>query len=211
MYRRYMVRESSRYSAVRAYPDLDNLFVGNGKSKSGLTDDQRRITYSHWIGSGANLILGSDMTKLDDLGLYMLQSDQFNWIADNFANTWPMIPTVGNDNLDQGSRFQTWVGGPDDSGNALFVIVDYGDDTDLDFEYTSDDGSGDWSFGSDVLVDNGLDASCYSAQNLWNPSNNGDLEAFSSFSVKLSNEKVLMLLLSPNTEATDCGHAIAKW
>ena len=90
MHRQYMITQMSRTDTSTIFPDPDNLLVGNSESSSGLTDDQRRTMYSHWIEAGANLILGSDMTDLDNLGKSMLQDEQLNWIADQFTSKHPI-------------------------------------------------------------------------------------------------------------------------
>lgn len=55
-------------------PDLDNLYAGNAESITGVSDTQRRTVMTHWIAAGANLIVGSDLARLDRLGLELLTS-----------------------------------------------------------------------------------------------------------------------------------------
>jgi hypothetical protein len=59
------------------------------------------------------------------------------------------------------------------------------------------------------LSDAGLGESCYTAYNIWNPSNNYALTNFSEFDVDLADEKVLVLWMMPNTLAIECGKTVA--
>ena len=49
-------------------PDMDNLFVANPLGLSGLHPAQRQTMAMHWIGAGANLFEGGDLTRMDSLG-----------------------------------------------------------------------------------------------------------------------------------------------
>ena len=75
--RNYM-RTRDMNTPVTIHPDLDHLLMGNDGSLSGLTDEQRRTMLAHWVASGANLLLGSDMIKLDSLGTSLL-TDSLVW------------------------------------------------------------------------------------------------------------------------------------
>lgn len=46
------------------------------------------------------------MTDLDELGTWMLNNEQFNWLADHFSNKYPMRLANGNGNLQNFSSIQ---------------------------------------------------------------------------------------------------------
>jgi len=48
----------------------------------GLSDVQRYSMAIHWIGAGANLITGSDLTHLDELGRKLLYDEEVMGVAD---------------------------------------------------------------------------------------------------------------------------------
>ncbi|OCL13768.1 glycoside hydrolase family 27 protein, partial [Glonium stellatum] len=124
-YREYILVQDSRGVPLTIYPDMDNLYVGNAASLTGLTDDQRRLVVTHWVGAGANLILGSDMTQLDKLGLSLLTNPRILDVAD-FTAKYPMTPKFGDD-LTKGPQAQLWLAGPDpDTGIAVIALVNYG-------------------------------------------------------------------------------------
>lgn len=58
------------FAGPGGWNDLDSLEIGNG-SKDGLSLDERQTTFTLWAISAAPLILGTDLTALDntDLGL----------------------------------------------------------------------------------------------------------------------------------------------
>jgi alpha-galactosidase len=118
----YQTQQDANASPITIYPDMDNLYVGNAENLTGLTDVQRQTVMFHWIGAGANLILGSDLTQLDALGLRLLQDPTANKIAD-FSARFPMRPLIGNDNMGKGSQFQWWVAGPDGAGQIALLAA----------------------------------------------------------------------------------------
>ncbi|UJR17374.1 hypothetical protein I4U23_004269 [Adineta vaga] len=123
-YREYMVQVSRRnITLLTLYPDMDNLFVGNNGSRSGLTNTQRQTVMSHWIGAGANLIIGSNMTELDDYGLALLTNKRALYIANNFTSKYPMFPTQGNNNPSRGRQGQMWIAGPTTNLDAAVILV----------------------------------------------------------------------------------------
>lgn len=113
-------------------PDMDNTYVGNPQSLSGLSDVQRYTMAIHWIGAGANLITGSDQTTRDTLG-YMLMYDEEAMSLAAFTAAYPMqprnptgSPTVGgSDSL----QLQAWIAGPSPDGTAVVVLANYGPDS----------------------------------------------------------------------------------
>ncbi|XXG98462.1 hypothetical protein Hte_004786 [Hypoxylon texense] len=126
-YRQYITTVMQYNTTLTTYPDMDNLFVGNPASISGVTDDERQTIMTHWIGAGANLIIGSDLTNLDDFGLNLLTNTNAMAAADFTARhpIQPRNPGTGNNSSQQ---LQAWIAGPDASGTAMVVITNYGPD-----------------------------------------------------------------------------------
>ncbi|ORY58394.1 glycoside hydrolase superfamily [Pseudomassariella vexata] len=94
-----MVIQYNRMLAI--YLDMDSLFVGNEADFSGMTVAERQTMMRHWVGAAANLIVGSDLTHLDALGL---------------------------DVLTRADQIQAWDAGPDSSVYAVAVLANYGPD-----------------------------------------------------------------------------------
>lgn len=172
-YREYIVYISNRSTDILTiYPDMDNLFVGNSVHFSGLTNIQRQTVMSHWIGAGANLIIGSNMTQLDDYGLGLLTNKLALEIGNNFTSKYPMRPTQGNNNPSRGRQGQVWIAGPaDDSGTAVVLVANYGNSGNNNlFDPIPTQGSWTYSF---TFSDIGLDADAtYAVQNVWNSTAN---------------------------------------
>lgn len=125
-YRQWIVAGLKYFDALNTYPDLDNLFVGNAQSVSGITDAQRRTMMTHWIGAGANLIIGSDLTKLDKLGLSLLTNADALKVAD-FTAKYPMQPRNPGSGGQDAKQLQAWIAGPAD-GTAIVILANYGPD-----------------------------------------------------------------------------------
>ncbi|KAI1806236.1 glycoside hydrolase family 27 protein [Daldinia bambusicola] len=126
-YRQYITTVMAYNTTLTIYPDMDNLFVGNPTSVSGVTDDERQTIMTHWLGAGANLIVGSDLTSLDGLGLNLLTNPNAIAIAD-FTAHHPMQPRNPGTGLSSAQQLQAWIAGPDTSGVAVVVIANYGPD-----------------------------------------------------------------------------------
>ncbi|KAI0387820.1 glycoside hydrolase family 27 protein [Hypomontagnella monticulosa] len=126
-YRQYITTVMQYNTTLTIYPDMDNLFVGNPASVSGVTDDERQTIMTHWIGAGANLIIGSDLTNLDDFGFNLLVNSDAMAVADFTAHhpIQPRNPGTGSNGAEQ---LQAWIAGPDESGAAVVIIVNYGPD-----------------------------------------------------------------------------------
>ncbi|KAL1964963.1 hypothetical protein VTN77DRAFT_6163 [Rasamsonia byssochlamydoides] len=113
-------------------PDMDNMYVGNPQSLTGLSDVERYTVAIHWVGAGANLITGSDLTQIDALGQELLYDPEVLSIADFTAN-YPMQPKNPFNTADPGSQassqLQAWIAGPDTNNqNAVVVLANYGPD-----------------------------------------------------------------------------------
>lgn len=126
-YRQYITTVTQYNTTLTVYPDMDNLFVGNPASVSGVTDDERQTIMTHWLGAGANLIIGSDLTNLDDFGLNLLSNPNAIAIAD-FTAHFPMQPRNPGTGNDGSQQLQAWIAGPDPSGTAVVVVANYGPD-----------------------------------------------------------------------------------
>ena len=76
------VLDESRWNQpIMIHPDMDNVYVDRS-DVSGLSDVQRYSMAIHWIGAGANLITGSDLTHLDELGRKLLYDEEVMGVAD---------------------------------------------------------------------------------------------------------------------------------
>lgn len=126
-YRQYVTTVMQYNTTLTVYPDMDNLYVGNPASVSGVTDDERQTIMTHWLGAGANLIIGSDLTNLDDFGLHLLTNSGAIAVAD-FTAHHPMQPRNPGSGNNSSQQLQAWVAGPDASGSAVVVIANYGPD-----------------------------------------------------------------------------------
>lgn len=119
-YREYITSVSAYHAAgsdqpltLTIYPDMDNLFVGNAESIGGLTDIQRRTVMSHWIGAAANLIVGSDLTQLDALGIELLTSRGALGVGvAGFTQMYPMQPRNPGSGGSEARQLQAWIAGP---------------------------------------------------------------------------------------------------
>jgi alpha-galactosidase len=113
-------------------PDMDNMFVGNSESLTGLSDVERYTVAAHWVGAGANLITGSDLTRLDSLGKELLYDPEVLAIA-NFTANYPMQPKnplgANQPGSQTSEQIQAWIAGPDTNNqNAVVVLANYGPD-----------------------------------------------------------------------------------
>jgi alpha-galactosidase len=124
-YRQYITLQTSKNQPLTIHPDMDNLFVGNPQNATGITDGQRITVMSHWIGAAANLILGSDLTTLDDLGRKLTTSTE-SIAATTFCSEYPMQPRNPGtgDNLAQ--QLQAWISGPSATGQAIVILTNLG-------------------------------------------------------------------------------------
>jgi alpha-galactosidase len=109
------------------YPDMDNMYIGNGETATGVSDAMRTTIATHWIGAAANLITGSDMTRFDSLGVQLLTSSAAMGIA-QFTAKYPMQPRNPGTGRNASKQLQAWIAGPDLSGNAVVVLANYGPD-----------------------------------------------------------------------------------
>ncbi|KAL6788747.1 glycoside hydrolase superfamily [Trichoderma sp. SZMC 28012] len=126
-YRQWIIAGLQFFDELNIYPDMDNLAVGSPESISGLSDGQRTTVMTHWIGAGANLITGNDMTQLDDLGTNLLTNAQALQVA-AFTAQYPMQPRNPGSGGQDATQLQAWIAGPSPSGEAVVVLVNLGPD-----------------------------------------------------------------------------------
>ncbi|CEJ91245.1 hypothetical protein VHEMI06969 [[Torrubiella] hemipterigena] len=126
-YRQWIVAALPIFDQLSVYPDLDNLYAGNDANITGVSDTQRRTIMTHWIAAGANLITGSDLARIDKLGLELLTNRDALAVAD-FTAKYPMQPRNPGSGGQAAKQLQAWVAGPDASGRAVVVLANYGPD-----------------------------------------------------------------------------------
>lgn len=129
------VLDSTRQNKpIMIRPDMDNLLVAapsSSSSWSGYSTIERYAQAILWIGAGANLINGCDMTKVDDLGKKLLTDPEVLGVAAFTAN-YPMVPKNPSSTQEPGgpnaSQLQAWIAGPNDAGTAVVVLSNLGPD-----------------------------------------------------------------------------------
>jgi alpha-galactosidase len=127
-YRQYIVLHTGQDETLTIYPDMCNMFVANTAAEDGVdTDDERFTIMSHWIGAGSNLILGSDLTNIDDTGMSIITNAEAIGVAD-FAARNPMRPRNPGTGEGDAQQLQAWIGGPNSTGNAVVILANYGPD-----------------------------------------------------------------------------------
>ncbi len=108
-------------------PDMDNMLVStpavvstsSATQWSGLSTVERYGQAILWIGAGANLISGSDMTMVDDLGRTLLFNTEVLDAAD-FMGSYPMVPKLPGS---RATQLQAWIAGPADGGTIVYVVL----------------------------------------------------------------------------------------
>lgn len=131
-YRQYMHQQvsdpSRRGQPIRIRPDMDSLLVSapaSASSWSGLNTVERYGQAILWVGAGANLIAGSDLTQVDVLGRRLLTHPEVLDAA-AFAAEYPMVPRLPGD---RPTQLQAWIAGPNRAGDtALVVLTNFGPD-----------------------------------------------------------------------------------
>lgn len=126
-YRQWIIAGLEFFDHLNIYPDMDNLLVGNNATITGITDAQRQTVMTHYIGAGANLIIGSDLTHLDKFGLNLLTNKAAHDVAD-FTAQYPMQPRNPGTGGQDAKQLQAWIAGPAPNGKAVVVLANYGPD-----------------------------------------------------------------------------------
>lgn len=125
-YRQYIGLQAQRNVLITIYPDMDNLFTANSETLTGVNDIKRTTVMNHWLGAAANLILGGDLTQIDDLGRKLITSKE-SIAAANFFAQYPMQPRNPGTGDNVAKQLQAWIGGPSDR-DAYVLIANYGPD-----------------------------------------------------------------------------------
>lgn len=190
------------------YPDMDNLLMGNEESLSGLDDLKRKAMFSHWIGAGANLILGSDMTKIDTYGQSLLTNALAQEII-GFTAKYPMQPIFGNDNTGKGEQYQAWVAGPDpDSGVVVVVLANYGTDGDANlFASQPTDDQYDIILYLDYLAPYGT---TYTFEDVWEPEQTQTFDPTQPFTFTVKHSNAILARLTPVTTLKERNIALKR-
>ncbi|KAF2173918.1 glycoside hydrolase family 27 protein [Zasmidium cellare ATCC 36951] len=155
------------------HPDMDNAFIGNPESVTGVSDAERTTIATHWIAAGANLLSGSDFTNLDDLGKKLLTLPEA-WVdVANFTAQYPMQPRNPGTGKNSPQQLQVWIAGPDGSGDAAVVLANYGPDQGQGNFNTSLEGTQNVTA---TWADLGLSGS-YQVRNVWESVDLGTLDS----------------------------------
>ncbi|KAI9774110.1 MAG: hypothetical protein M1840_005203 [Geoglossum simile] len=199
-YRQYINQQVPKGRPLTIYPDMDNLLVGNSQSLTGLSDRQRQTVMTHWIGAAANLILGSDLTQLDQFGINLLTNQRALDVA-TFTASNPMRPLLGNDKPDKGSPLQVWLAGPGStSGVAVIVLANYGaSGTNSLFNPAPAPGKQGLNFTLESL---GLSQDSYQLKDIWKPQNDKTVSLTDVISVDLDDGESIFWKLLPQGEPT---------
>jgi alpha-galactosidase len=127
-YRQYIELQIPKGQPLSIYPDLDNVNVGNPEATTGVSDVKRQTIMTHWIGTAANLISGSDLTSLDSFGRNLLTNPDALAIAD-FTARYPIQPRNPGNGGTSAQQLQAWIAGPsDETGEAVVILANYGPD-----------------------------------------------------------------------------------
>lgn len=122
---------TSAGKGIMIHPDMDNNYIGNSESVSGISDTQRYSMAIHWMGAGANLITGSDLTHQDSLGTELLFNSEAMGVA-AFTSQYPMQPRNpsgwGTAGGNAARQCQAWIAGPSPNGTAVVVLTNLGPD-----------------------------------------------------------------------------------
>ncbi|KAJ6440235.1 glycoside hydrolase family 27 [Purpureocillium lavendulum] len=123
-YREWINAAISLYDTIGTHPNLDTMYVANSQDLTGLTYDQRKTVFIHWIGTSAELNLGDDLTKPDAQGVALLK-DKDALSAADFTGNYPMQPrNPGSGGSDWKSQ-NAWISGPSPSGEFIAVLANY--------------------------------------------------------------------------------------
>lgn len=162
-YRQFVNLQLVDHKPVTLRGNLDNLFVGNPASTTGVTDNQRITLMSLWIGASSNLLIGSDMTNLDSLGRYLITSRP-SIDAAEFCAEYPMQPRNPGTGSNQARQLQAWIAGPDRAGNAYALLTNLGPNHGDGGYMTVGGGQQNVSI---TLTDLGLRGHRYTATDVW--------------------------------------------
>ncbi|KAL4744616.1 hypothetical protein BDW72DRAFT_212326 [Aspergillus terricola var. indicus] len=176
----------------RQFSNLDNLFVGNPANITGVTDKQRITLMSIWIGASSILLLGSDMTNLDNPGEWLITSPSSIAAAD-FCARYPMQPRNPETGSNRAMQLQAWIAGPDEHGEAYVLLTNLGPNLGDGGYVTAGGGEQNVSV---TLADLCLGGVLYSARGVWY-GNVTTVKRRSSLSATLEEGESRFLRLTP--------------
>jgi alpha-galactosidase len=118
---------------------------------------------SIWIGASSNLLLGSDMTNIDDLGRQLLTSQE-SIAAAKFCNGYPIQPRNPGTGSNQAMQLQAWISVPSGSGEAYVLLTNLSENLEYGGYTTTNSGPANVSI---TLADLGLTGSSYNVKDVW--------------------------------------------
>jgi hypothetical protein len=110
------LRDWTPFRAAGHFPDADMLPVGvlqMGKSKTHFTHDEQFTLLSLWSIARSPLMIGADLTKLDDFTLSLLTNDEVIAVNQNSANNRELFHRDG---------FYAWVADVPDSPDKYLAL-----------------------------------------------------------------------------------------
>lgn len=114
----------ANYNTIGTHPNLDTMYVLNSEDLSGLSYDQRKSVFIHWIGSSAELNLGDDLERPEPRGLALL-NDKDALSAARFTAQYPMQPRNPGSGGNLWLAQNAWIAGPSQSGEFITVLANY--------------------------------------------------------------------------------------
>jgi alpha-galactosidase len=102
-----------------------DLFVANSQNFTRITDEQRITVMSFWLGFGSNMILGSNLTDIDALGMKLYRSAESR-AATAFGNEYRISPRNPGTGDKVAMQLSGWIGGSNEVGQAVVVLANLG-------------------------------------------------------------------------------------
>jgi alpha-galactosidase len=187
-YRDFVVKfQALDRDKITTHPDMDNLLIG--ASSDGLTDQQRQTVMTHWIGAAANLIIGSDVLNLDSVATNLFTNSEAMAVAD-FTAKYPMQPRNPGSGGQDAKQLQAWTAGPNENGEVVVVLANYGPDQGNGGFGTNDSGTKTVKATFDDL---GIQGS-FNVRDIWNAK---DSTAASDIQADLAEGESRLFLLKP--------------
>ncbi|KAL5339521.1 glycoside hydrolase superfamily [Aspergillus crustosus] len=125
-YRQWIVAGLALFDTLAVRPGLDILPIGDYDSiTDGATKEIRQTMLTHWIGAGADLVIGSDLTTLDKTGIEVLTNEDVLAIAE-FTSVYPIQPRNPGTGGQDPKQVQAWIAGPSPAGEAVVIVANYG-------------------------------------------------------------------------------------
>ncbi|KAM0332603.1 hypothetical protein ACHAQA_002887 [Verticillium albo-atrum] len=126
------------YEVIGTHPNLDTMYVLNSEELSGLSYQQRKSVFIHWIGSSAELNLGDDLESPDQQGLKLLTDPDALSVMEFTAN-YPMQPRNPGSGDNLWLPQNAWIAGPSPSKEFVVVLANYDASGSSDVEVSFED------------------------------------------------------------------------